>query len=87
MSPRNGGRYLEFKYGKKGRKKYIAVVVTVDVKHKKLLAVEAHVEGEGHSESETGIRQGGEIIEKGYTIRKIKTQKRLNINRCNSVYC
>ncbi len=70
MSPRNGGEYLEFRYGKKGRKKYITVVVTVDVKHKKLLAVEAHVEGEGSSEPETGIMHGKRLVEKGYRIRR-----------------
>ncbi|EQD71471.1 transposase ISC1058, partial [mine drainage metagenome] len=46
MNPKNGGQYLEYKYGRKGRKKYIVVEITVDVKHKKLLRMEAHVEGE-----------------------------------------
>ena len=80
MSPRNGGGYLEFKYGKKRRKKYIMVVVTVDVKHKKLLAVEAHVEGEGLSEPEIGRNQGKEIIEKGYRVVKVNADRRHDTN-------
>ncbi len=31
---KNSGRYLELKYGRKGRDRYIVVIITVDVRHK-----------------------------------------------------
>ena len=43
----NSGTYKEFKYGGSKRGKYLVVTITVDVKHKKLLDIEAHVEGKG----------------------------------------
>lgn len=80
MSPKNGGQYLEFKYGKRGREKYIAVVITVDVKHKKLLGVEAHVEGEGLTEPEIGIKQNTELMGKGYRINKHNADGKYDTN-------
>ena len=51
MRAGNSGRYLEMKYGKKGRGKYIVVVITVDSERKKLLAINAHVEGKGQPQN------------------------------------
>ena len=45
MKMTNGGGYREFKYGKKGKKKYLVVTITADIKNKKLLGIDAHVEG------------------------------------------
>ena len=71
MRAGNSGRYLEMKYGKKGRGKYVVVVITVESKKKKLLTIDAHVEGKGQpSEPETVIKQGEELIENGYKIGK-----------------
>jgi len=58
------------KYGRKGRDKYIVVIITVDVKHKKLLKVEAYVEGKGPSEPEVAVKHGKELFGKGYRIDK-----------------
>lgn len=67
----NGGRYLEKKYGKKGRGRYVVVVITVDSKRKKLLAIDAHIEQKGQpSEPETVLEQGKTLVEKGYKVRK-----------------
>ena len=71
MRSRNSGRYLEMKYGRKGRDKYVVVVITVDSRRKKLLAINAHVEGKGQpSEPETVVEQGRKLLEKGYKINK-----------------
>lgn len=70
MRARNGGRYLEMKYGRKGKDKYIVVVLTTDAKRKKLLGIDAHVEGEGPSEPEVAIAHGKKLIEEGYAIEK-----------------
>jgi hypothetical protein len=52
LKTNNAGEYRIFKYGEdkeeKTKKKHLVVVITADVKHKKLLKVEAHVEGEAY---------------------------------------
>jgi hypothetical protein len=77
---RNNGKYLEFKYGKKGRDRYIVVTITVDVRHKKLLGIEAHVEGQGPTEPEVGIKHGKELIEEGYDIDKFNGDGKYDTN-------
>jgi len=68
----SSGSYREFRYGsKRTRRKYVVVIITVDVKHKKLLKVTAHIEGEGDTESEIGIKHGKEIIRDGYAVVKV----------------
>ncbi|MGC8478439.1 MAG: hypothetical protein ACP5NE_00725 [Candidatus Micrarchaeia archaeon] len=52
------GRTRGFKYGGSKRGKYLVVTITVDVKHKKLLDIEAHVEGKGPSEPEVAMEHG-----------------------------
>ncbi len=81
MKPKNGGQYLEFKYGRKGRGKYIVVIITVDVKHKKLLKIEAHVEGEGPTEPDIGMKQNKELMEKGYKIHKHSADGRYDTDK------
>lgn len=76
----NGGRYLEMKYGKKGRGKYIVVTITVDSKRKKLLDIEAHVEGKGPSEPEVAIEHGKRLIENGYSIPKFNGDGKFDTN-------
>ena len=47
----NAGEYRTMRYGRRGKKrKYAVVVMTADVRRKKLLAVDAHIEGEGKAE-------------------------------------
>jgi len=70
LRKKKSSRYVEIKYGKKGKGRYLAVTITIDVKHHKLLDIEAHMEGDGPSESEVGIMHGKELIEKGYDIKK-----------------
>ncbi len=77
---RNGGRYLEMKYGKRGRDKYVVVTITVDIKHKKLLNIEAHIEGQGPSEPEVAIEHGKELIKKGYKISKFNGDGKFDTN-------
>jgi hypothetical protein len=69
MRAGNSGRYLEIKYGKKGRGKYVVVVITVELDKKKLLWIDAHVEGGGQSsEPETVLEQGKTLVEKACSI-------------------
>ena len=55
MKFENAGEYRERMYGKK-RRKYLKVVITADPKTKKLLDIDASIEGEGISEADTAIK-------------------------------
>ncbi len=55
LKSNNAGQYRIFKYGERMRKKYLAVVITAD-KNKKLIDVDAHIEGEGPDEPKVGIK-------------------------------
>ena len=70
MRARNSGRYLEMKYGKKGRDRYVVVVLTVDSRRKKLLEIDAHIEGHGLTEPDIGVEHGKKLIEAGYKVNK-----------------
>ena len=65
----SGGAYRERTYGKK-RKKYIKVVITADVRKRKLLHCEVSIEGEGDSEPDTARNHINELKEKGKCIKK-----------------
>ena len=64
LKSNNAGQYRVFKYGERTRKKYLIVVITADVKHKKLLAVNAHMEGEGDDEPKIAMRHTRKLIKK-----------------------
>ena len=64
-----------------GRGKYIAVIITVDVKHHKLLMVDAHMEGEGTSEPDIGIEHGKKLIGKGFEIEKANGDGRYDTDK------
>ncbi|MEM0137945.1 MAG: hypothetical protein QW608_06040 [Thermoplasmata archaeon] len=68
----NAGEYRQFKYGDPNakRKKYLVVIITADVKKKKLLYLE-HIQGEGQSEPKVAEKQIKEASENGYKIKKI----------------
>jgi hypothetical protein len=52
LKTNNAGEYRVFRYGEDSkRKKHLIVVITADVRHRKLLKVEAHIEGEGAKNS------------------------------------
>ncbi|MGC8630853.1 MAG: transposase [Thermoprotei archaeon] len=63
--------YLTFRYGKPGKqKKRVVLVITVDVRRRKLLAVDAYIEGRSHSEVKTAAKMITEVKEKGKKVRK-----------------
>ena len=51
----NAGEYRIFRYGdpEAKQRKHLVVVITADVKRKKVIGIEVHIEGKGHSESQT----------------------------------
>lgn len=73
MRSGNAGEYRTLRYGRKGKKrKYVVVVITADVRNKKLLAVDAHIEGEGKAEPVIAgrhlkrLKPGGKVISRFY---------------------
>ncbi|MEM3290875.1 MAG: transposase, partial [Candidatus Micrarchaeaceae archaeon] len=66
----NAGEYRQFKYENPNakRKKYLVVIITADVKKKKLLYLE-HIQGEGQSEPKVAEKQIKEDSKK-YKIKK-----------------
>ena len=65
----NAGEYRIFKYGERTRKRYLVVVITAEM-HKKLLAIDVHVESEGPDEPKIGMRHVRRLTKLGKRIRK-----------------
>ena len=80
MKMTNGGGYREFKYGKKGKKKYLVVTITADIKNKKLLGIDAHVEGKGPSEPKVAIKHMKELLKKKNKIKGMKGDGKFDTN-------
>jgi len=71
LKTNNAGEYRVFRYGEEGRmKKHLIVVITADVKHRKLLKVDARVEGEGDSEPKIAEKHLKEVREEGKKVKK-----------------
>ncbi len=67
----SAGEYRTFRYGKPGKqRKHVVLVITVDIRHRKLLGADAYVEGRGHSEAKTAVRMIAEIRKEGKTVKK-----------------
>lgn len=72
LKTNNAGEYRIYKYGKKKskKKKHLVVVITADIKHKKLLNVDVHVEGKGKSEPSIAERHLKKLKKKGVKVKK-----------------
>ncbi|MEM3873232.1 MAG: hypothetical protein QXE05_11795 [Nitrososphaeria archaeon] len=66
----NAGEYRQFKYGDPNakRKKYPVVIITANIKKKKLQYLE-HIQGKGQSETKVMEKQIKEANENGYKIK------------------
>jgi len=70
LKTNNAGEYRVFRYGEKTKKKHLVVVITADIKHRKLLKVEAHVEGEGKSEPQIAEKHLKELKGEDIGVKK-----------------
>jgi hypothetical protein len=68
----NAGEYRIFRYGdpEAKRRKHLIVVVTADVRRKKVIGIEAHIEGKGHSESRMAAAHVRAAVAQGVSVRK-----------------
>lgn len=81
LKTNNAGEYRVYKYGKKNTKtKYVVVIITADVKHKKLLGVDAHIEGEGQDEPKVALKHIKKLRKEGKTIKKFYGDGKFDTN-------
>ena len=72
LKTRNAGEYRVFKYGDRDarQKKHLVVVITADVRRKKLLCVDVRIEGKGYTEASIAMEHLSSISERGIKISK-----------------
>lgn len=72
LKTNNAGEYRIFRYGdpEAKQKKHLVVVITADVRRKKMVGIEVHIEGKGHSEARTGSSHVKAITGRGYRVGK-----------------
>ncbi len=68
----NAGEYRILRYGdpEARQRKHLVVVLTADVRQKKVVGIEVHVEGKGHSESGTAAAHVRAMADRGHRVRK-----------------
>ena len=71
MKTDNAGAYSITKYGDPDacRRKHLIVIITADVRTKKIAGIEAHIEGNGPSEPETASRHIREAVRRDVKIK------------------
>jgi hypothetical protein len=67
----NAGEYRLFRYGdpETRQRQQLVVVITADVRRKKLIGIEVHLEGKGHSEPGTAANHIRSAAGRGYRVR------------------
>lgn len=72
MKTNNAGAYRIMKYGDPDakRKKHLVVIITADVRTKKIIGIESHVEGTGPSEPDTAEKHMKDAILHGVKVRE-----------------
>ncbi len=68
----NAGEYRILRYGdpEARQRKHLVVVMTADVRRKKVVGIEVHIEGKGHSESGTAAAHVRTMVDRGHRVRK-----------------
>ena len=80
LKSNNAGEYRVFKYGERTRKKYLVIVITADVRHKKLLDADAHMEGEGEDEPEVAIGHVKKLVRRGKRVKSLYGDGKFDTN-------
>lgn len=71
LTTSNAGEYRLFRYGdpEARQRKHLVVVITADVRRKKWIGIEVHLEGKGHSEPGTAASHLCSAAGRGYRVR------------------
>ena len=82
MKTNNVGSYRIMKYGDPdaGKRKHLVVIITADVRTKKIIGVQSHIEGTGPSEPETASRHIREAVMKGVTVKGFHGDGAFDVN-------
>jgi hypothetical protein len=81
LKTNNAGEYRVFKYGeRKGRRKCVVVIITADVRHHKLLEVDAHIEGEGEDEPPVARKHIRKLKRKGKKVKSFYGDGKFDTN-------
>lgn len=67
----SAGEYRMFKYKQKSKRKYLVVVITADVRKKKLLKVEAYIQKKGKSEPKIAKKHLKKLKKDGKKVKKM----------------
>lgn len=72
LKTNNAGAYRIAKYGDPdaAQRKHLVVTITADVRTKKILGIDVHIEGKGHSEADSAVQHIDEATGKGIHIGK-----------------
>ncbi|OWP57513.1 MAG: hypothetical protein B2I17_00405 [Thermoplasmatales archaeon B_DKE] len=87
MKTNNAGAYRIMKYGDPAakRRKHLIIIITADVRTKKIIGIESHVEGSGLSEPETAGKHITEAVMKGVTVREFYGDGAFDVNNLFNV--
>ncbi|MEM3193290.1 MAG: hypothetical protein QW292_14625, partial [Candidatus Parvarchaeota archaeon] len=67
----NAGEYRILKYGDNNARKKHLVIITADVKYKKLLCKTVRIEGKEHTEASIAMEQTSHILQKRYQDKEV----------------
>ncbi len=82
MKTNNTGSYRIMKYGDPNarKRKHLVVIITADVRTKKIIGIESHVEGKGPSEPEAAAKHLREAVMNGVNVREFYGDGAYDIN-------
>ena len=82
LKTNNAGSYRITKYGDPDakRKKHLVVIITADVRTKKIIGMESHIEGNGPSEPDTAGKHMKEAVVKGVRVREFYWDGAFDVN-------
>ena len=82
LKTNNAGSYRITKYGDPdaGKRKHLVIIITADVRTKKIIGIESHVEGTGPSEPETASGHMKDAILHGISVGKFYGDGAFDVN-------
>ncbi len=82
LKTNNAGSYRIMKYGDPDarKRKHLVVIITADVRTKKIIGIESHIEGTGLSEPETASRHITDAVKKGVRVKEFYGDGAFDVN-------
>jgi len=82
LKTNNAGSYRIMKYGDPDarKRKHLVVIITADVRTKKIIGIESHIEGTGSSEPETASKHITDAVMKGTRVKEFYGDGAFDVN-------